>query len=397
MSTTSFASIEGEIQTEIFKYTSEKSPTFYFSSRTTFQTDSFLAHIRGYYESGARGTWMFDPNPFRYTTNLNDKGDQLWFGREHPLALNRPNRIDPYTALGHVWVQNQLEALDPVVDGWVGLGIVKNFDSNFKWTATYSPLFLPTFGPSLGINDRGEVNAARFARLPPESVRSGNATAPLRYKIQVGQISEILFQHQAFTGLSFENETTYSDIYFFTAPRPNPLVLKDGEFAVSAPNQSLLANASVKPQFPREYWAGTQYQFKNVMFYPSFEFVTNLQDMTQHYFSVTGYSQLTQRIRAAFGFLSHLGRTFDTPQLSDWLVFARLPIPLSDQMEFRTSLETTLQDLQQSFYWLNQIEYRVNRSLSVLGEIRLLSGQDNSYYGEWRAYDSYSCGVKWLW
>lgn len=398
------ASFEEDLQVQIFRYATETSPTFYLSSKSVFLTDNFLMKIDGYFESGSKGAWSLDPDPVRGILRLDDAGDSYFFvGRNHPLNFVRNVPVEPTSALGTVWAQNQLEALNPRVSGWIGGGLVLDLEKQWKFVAAYSPVFIPTFGPSLGFTDRGEMNPSRFARLPPTAASIGGIITPIRYKIEVGQLSELLFQHQAMLALSHDDEDVNLDGYVYTAPRPNPA--PDPQAAIGVNAFDVNAKVNVNVQFPREYFTGMRAQFKKVVFEPAVEYVQALDDLAERYVSLTGYFQalrlnpnLVRRTgsRASFGFLTHIGRQFDSPTFSDAFLFARVPVALTNTLEWRTMVQTTLLEARRSFYWINELEWSFSGSLSVLGAVRILTGEDDSYFGDWRDQDSYSAGVRYI-
>ncbi len=404
ISSISFATIESAIQTQFYQYASDTSPTFYLSEKTIFETRNFLTEFHAYDESGPKGAWSVDLDPLRYNLKLDGAGnDYVWLGREHPLNLTRSQQVEPFTAVGSIWVQNQLDALNPRVSGWVGLGLIKTITPGWKVNFAYSPLFLPTFGPSLGFTNQGDLNPSRFARLPPSQVETGGVTVPIRYQLQVGQLSQLLLQHQVFLAVANNTSAIDAEIFAYTAPVPNPVPLANANLAVGA--DTVNAQVQIQPQFPREYWSGARIQFKELLFQPALELAQNLKTTNYRIISLTNYFDLPQLnpfvikkpAKAAFGFLTHIGETFTDPQYSDCLAFIRLPFELTNEMTFRTMLQATLLNMRQGFFWSNELEYSFSTSFSILAAINILSGQDNSYFGDWRQEDSYAMGVKYKW
>jgi hypothetical protein len=400
----SHASFRDDLGAHIFQYASEEAPTFYLSNKSIFETESFLTKAELYFESGPRGSWTLDPDPIRYHFFLDEeKRTQVWAGRDHPLHLLEDRWIEPTSALGSIWVQNQLDALNPRVSGWIGGGIIHQFDESWKLVFTYSPLFLPTFGPSLGFSERGDLNPARFARLPPESVVTGGVTLPIRYQLRINQLSELLLRHQVFLGTSFSNNSTSIDTFAFTAPRPTAVPLTDATLAVT--QNSVNANVSINPQFPREYWGGIRVQRKDLPFKPALELVQNLEDYPNHLVSLTGYFKAPSlptgftnlSPRASFGVLAHFQKQFDAPQFSDFLLLLRVPFELTAKLISRTILQSTLLPSRRSLYWMNEFEYSIKSDFSVIAALRVLAGEDASYFGAWRNQSSISIGVKKIW
>lgn len=399
-----FASFSEELQTQIFQYASENRPTFYLNSKTVFQTERFLTRINTYYESGTQGTWSVDPDPLRYDIHLNDSGKSFfWIGREHPLNLTRSTPVEATDALGTVWAQNQLNALNPRVSGWIGTGLHQELGSHWTLLLAYSPIFLPTFGPSLGFSESGDLNPARFSRLPPASVDTGGVVLPIRYQLEIGQITDLVLRPQYFAGISHNDDSVNMDAYFYSAPRPNAVPLTTATLSVTP--TIVNAKVEIEPQFPREYWTGIRTQLKDLPFQPAAEFVQGLHKWTNHYFSVTGYFDSPQinphvadRItRGSFGLLTHLQQQFEDPQFSDLLVFLKLPLDLTNELSFRNILQATLLQAKRSFYWMSEFEYAFTKTFSAMTAIRILSGENYSYFGDWRSEDSYSIGLRYTW
>jgi hypothetical protein len=398
------ASFRSETDLRAFQYASENSPTLYFIGKPRVDTQNFLGKAELYFESGPRGTWSLDPDPVRYHFSPDEeKKTRIWVGRDHPLHLLEDRFIEPTSALGSIWVQNQLDALNPRVSGWIGGGLVHSPSQNWNLVLAYSPIFLPSFGPGLGFTERGELNPARFARLPPESVTTGGVTLPIRYQLRVGQLSELLLRHQVFLGSRFTAGQTSVEAFAFTAPRPDPVPLTSATLSVG--QNSVNANVLIQPQFPREYWSGIRIQQNDLPFKPAFELVQNLEEFPRHVVSLTGFFTPSRRPpspgdlspRASFGVLSHFQKRFDSPRFTDLLCFLRVPFELTARLIYRTILQTTLLPSRRSLYWMSELEYSIEAAFSAIASLRVLAGEDSSYFGEWRNQGSLSLGVRRTW
>jgi len=384
--------LNGVLETQVFQYASEDAPTFYLSNKTNYETPTFDGSIELYFESGPRGAWSFDPDPIRYHAFLDDLNQtEIWLGRSHPLDLIRNSRAEPTSALGSIWTQDQLNALSPKVSGWLGGGLIHEWAQGWKATLAYSPLFLPTFSPSLGFTERGDLNPARFARLPPSGVNTGGVTLPIRYQLRVDQLSELLFRHQAFLGIANSRESADFELYAYTAPKPDPVPITDATLAVS--QNQVNAHVSINPQFPREYWTGTRMQSKTILFKPALEFVQNLEDFSNHLVSLTGY----HGVQTSFGILTHLNKNRDSARFSDFLVFLKIPASITNRISLQSLIETTLISTRKSLYCMEELQYWINQTFSVLLGLRVLAGEDDGFFGAWRNQSSLSIGVLQKW
>jgi hypothetical protein len=266
---------------QVFKYAPDPSASLDLKDTLTYSSEHIYSQTHLYFASGPQGTWSFDPDPLKYTNFVDDDHHTMfWFGRDQPLSVVRGQTISPFSALGSIWAQNQSDALLPRVSGWIGAGFVQDISSNWKVLGTFSPIFLPTFGPSLGFDSSGNINPERFASLPPADANTGGVTVPIRYQLDTGNLANIVFHYQALTGVSFDNSDIHFDIYAYTAPKPDVVALTNSTLAVNSMNAN--AHVVINPEFPREYWSGTRLSFKNLPFTPAVELVQNLVDYPTH-------------------------------------------------------------------------------------------------------------------
>lgn len=388
------ASIHEDLQTQIYQYASEKNPVLNLSSKTTIKNDNFITKVITYVESGKRGTWSVDADPLRYDFRYNEEDNNfIWLGREHPLNLTRNDPVQVTDAIGNVWAQNQLNALNPRVIGWFSTGIHQHLTSDLVVLAAYSPLFLPTFGPSLGFSDTGgDLNPVRYARLPPASVNTGGVLLPIRYQLQLGQIKDLVFQNQYFTGLAYHNQNLYLEATYFSAPRPNAIPLTQASLQIT-PNL-VYANVQIDPQFPREHWTTYRAQLPGVAFEPAVEYVQGLHDYHQRYLSLSGSLRTAPNQKSNFGILTSFRNNPEDPEFSDLLAFISLPFQFTDALTMNSMVRSTLLRTRQSIYTMFELQYAFTSSLALLSSIRILAGENYSYFGDWRAEDSFTFGMR---
>jgi len=388
------ASIHEDLQTQIYQYASEKNPVLNLSSKTTIKNDHFVTKVITYLESGKRGTWSVDADPLRYDFRYDEEANNFfWLGREHPLNLTRIDPVQVTDAVGNIWAQNQLNALNPRVIGWFSTGIHQHLTSDLVVLAAYSPLFLPTFGPSLGFSDTGgELNPVRYARLPPASVNTGGVLLPIRYQLQLGQIKDLVLQNQFFSGLTYNNGDLYLEATYFSAPRPNAVPLTQSSLQITP--SLVYANVQIDPQFPREHWTTYRAQLLNVAFEPAVEYVQGLHNQNQRYLSVSGNLRTAPSQKANFGILTSFNKNPEDPEFSDLLAFVFLPLQFTDSLSLNSMIRSTLLRTRQSIFTMFELQYALSKSLSLLSSIRVLAGENYSYFGDWRAEDSFTFGMR---
>jgi len=146
-------------------------------------------------------------------------------------------------------------------------------------------------------------------------------------------------------------------------------------------------------------------QAKKLSFSPALEVVQSLEEFSNHVISMTAYFASPQinpfavkrTTRGSFGILSHIQKTFQEPQFSDGLLFLKFPLDLTYNFAYYTLVQGTLLPGRKSIYWLNELQYSLNKDTFLLLALRVLAGEDNSYFGAWRNQSSVSFGVKQLW
>ena len=389
------AKFESVLTPSALQYASENSPTIRITDKTIFSSNHFFGEGAFFFESGSKGTWTFDPDPFRYRLEWGgDLKQTLWIGRAHPLQNDDPHPIEPTSASGAIWVQNQMDALHPRVSGWIGAGYQLPIHPHWKLLFSYSPVFIPTFSPRLGFTDRGELNPARFARPPPNVVETDGVRLPIRYQLKLNQLSELLLRNQVFSGINFKSDFAQGDFYFYTGPKPDPVPLTNATLSVS--DSGLNAKVLIIPQFPREYWSGFRFKLKKWLFEPTLEFVQNLELKTYRLISIAGNFGPNSHF-SQFGLLTRLGNGPETPEFSNFLVFFNIPIILTHHLSTRMRIESTLLPGKRSLYWAQELEISLRSGFSSLLGISVLAGQDQSYFGAWRNESSMSVGVKKTW
>jgi hypothetical protein len=393
----SIAAFQEDLRTQFFQYATETNATLNLNSTTTIKTDHFISKFIGYVETGKRGTWNIDADPLRYDFHYDEeKNNFIWLGREHPLNLTRNDPVQVTDAIGNIWAQNQINALNPRVVGWFSTGILQHLNPNLVVVGAFSPLFIPTFGPSLGFNDSGDLQPVRYARLPPASVNTGGVLLPIRYQLELGQIKDLLLRNQYFAGIVYKNENVYLEATYFSAPRPNAVPITQSALQITP--QVVYAKVQIDPQFPREHWSTYRAQLLNVPLQPAVEFVYGIKSGQQQnhdqYLSLSGNLSTGFRQKASFGLLTSFQKNPEDPEFSDLLAFAYLPFHITDSWSLNTLVRSTLLNTRQSIYSMLELQYDLNQNLSLLSSIRVLSGKNYSYFGDWRSEDSFTLGMR---
>jgi hypothetical protein len=226
----------------------------------------FSTEFRGFHEAGPAGDWSVD-----FPQLYGHAGDptEFWLGRRLPWISS----VDPVaqmpawsSARSQAWVQNQSDVFEPMAVGWVGAGVVHPVMARTTLSVAYSPIFLPHFGPSVRLSPDLAAEASRYGRLPPQQVRIGEAVFPIRYRVDTGDLREILLQQQVYAELKHGEFSLVG----WSAPNPEPEVDPRAELLLRDESSRVLVTA--RPRFVRQDFAGLLWNSRHARAEALYEF-----------------------------------------------------------------------------------------------------------------------------
>jgi hypothetical protein len=354
--------------------------------------------VHSFFESGKSGDYSFDADPvlFRFPI-ATGSNSHIWFGRTHPFVEDGEGSVSPTSAVGSSWVQNQSDALSPRVAGWPGIGGRIGFSGALNLTVGWSPVFLPSFGPTLKLSESDEVSGSRFSRLPPRYVKVGGARLPLRYRVETGDLMDLVFQHQGYAGLSLNTQWSRFKFFAWSAPNPNPSLDANAKVKVNAKAAHVLVTA--EPSFHRQIFTGARWEVPVKYVRPAAETVYehesgdlkisgNLTFFDK--FQIGALHTLTQEKAEA--------SLLPSPRYDKDLIWAEA-WGYYFKRKFRPSLryEKHFTDDAEGSWIRPRADYFFSETFNLFGTISLLTGQDTSYFGAWRDLDSVTLGATYTW
>jgi hypothetical protein len=358
------------------------------------------ARLYSFYESGAGGDYSLDVDSTALRVPLSSDA-HLWFGRVQPLSEGyNHTELTSTDAIGANWVQNQSDALTPRVSGWIGTGVHFRTDSGFTFTAAYSPIFLPSFGPRVDYSSSDDSSGSRFARLPPQCVVINGQCIPLRYQIDVGQLSSILLQNQGTASVGYETKVIDAHAMFWSAPNPNPGTNTQGQLRFQQ-NNGVNVLVTADPYFERQDFAGFDVSLlamPGLVVVPSIAGAIETQNG-----QVTLSAKLNIYRNFKLGYLTSFNNPPSdspvvTPLYPDRLVWAEYdadPIlgRITPSMRVEQHIIPGAED-----HWIHpKVDFLVDRKTTLFASASILEGTDNSYFGTWRALSSVAFGGRYQW
>lgn len=388
------------------QYANESKPTPRFDLQLKWNSPNRLHQIglTSFVEFGAGGNMTFDPDPVVFRVPIGTA--RVFFGRTNPM-FEGATKVVPTArdAIGAVWAQNQLDPLSPRATGWIGMGasIPLLSKNRLSLVAQYSPIFLPHFTPSLGIDEEGRVNASRFARLPPAWVNYDAGQIPIRLKIDTGPILQIIRQDQAFVGLDHASPNIEASVSVWTAPRPDPKIASSGKLLVNGGNSmapDLAAMVTAYPSFPRQNFLGTRFRLSRVFGSPEFQSAFLFgqgQPMSQQGGVISASWTPLRSLR--LGFLDAIGTLRATDaDYTDRLVWAEYLYDINRSWVSSARIDQHVLTSRTGSYFSAMLGYSPPATdWQIQARAGFLAGENAAYYGAWRNMDSVWLGAKSVW
>lgn len=386
-------------------YARQASPNFRLSLSGDWKSEdgAWDTYVNGFYEAGQKPFWNIDPDPVVYRRNWSDGG--AFIGRTFPLTegqrMPRPHVTD---AIGSVWGQNQKDPMDMRVSGWIALGAHQNVGSGFSLSAAYSPIFIPTLDASIGFSNFADLQPDRWARLPPASLQVNSETlVPIRYDLELGRLSSILFQDQAALSIRYSAPFWETSLSAWSAPDPIPGPVTEGHLWVT--ESEARANVTIIPSFPRRNILGWRL-FAN----QAFSFPIDIQLTYEPMRTRTIASlriQLSQDLE--LGYLD----SFEDPHAGDPAAGGRIGL-YSDRLVWAQGKVDLFKGRTQSLWLTLRVEqhllggfegtrlspgmtYSPGSRWRIYAQAHVLSGGERSYFGLWRSIDHAFVGGTYLW
>lgn len=356
-------------------------------------------HLKMFHESGSYGDWDVNPDDTLFRFSLSN--GHIWTGLGHPLREAQSQDSDPVpvsSAIGANWVQNQTDALTPKTLGWVGAGAHVQLGGGFYSTLAVSPIFLPTFGPRLSLSESEAPSGSRFTRLPPLYFDLDGKILPMRYRLKTGDISKIILQPQAFVGIGRKDSTSDFGLMAWSAPSPDPDTNPSGKLRVT---DDINVIVTAVPKFPRQTFLAARWAGEGLKLSPELQGTYEIRSR-----ELTLSAALRPSENFAFGWLNTFTgkgpqsaaapETTTTANYAENLAWLEARTMIAGRLEPSLRIERHL--AKASGQWLApRVSYQWNSGLALFLNGSILTGQERSYFGNWRSLDSVSMGAHYRW
>lgn len=357
-----------------------------------------VGYLGGFIETGGQGDRSFDVD--RVVIPLGP----VWLGRTHPLLNPERRDLDPYSAIGNAWAQNQSDALQPRVVGWIGGGANVAIRPTTTLRLAVSPVFLPSFGTRLNLSATDAATGSYFSRLPPDTVTVNGVALPLRYRLRTGNLRDIVLQPQALLAWSEKTRIGQFTVVGWSAPSPAPAVAADAVLQIQA--DQIQALATVVPTFARQNFLGFAYDgaTRDRRLGYSAQIIYELTRQVPSASASLAYAP-ARAWRLRLGLLHRFAATGDAATTPVAVVEARRDDRLMTaevSYGWRSWLVSLFAQRNwagaESGQWTSfSVRKGVARHVSASLQTSVLSGANGSFFGNWRALDQISLGVTLLW
>ena len=258
-------------------------------TRDRRETGFFLStHLQ--FEAIGKNGINFDLDRLGYLSR--ESWGTVTVGRVHPWELeelpvqenglpNPSQKLGPWSLHGQTQSQNlglelgfpmqtnEIGAFrSPFLAGWVGVHIhvPESATIPISFSASASPLFIPTIGGQVRFSEDESTQTGRFGRTPPEKIEVSGTDLPLYYRLNTDHIwDDILLQPQFMIQAShhstssaiegaFRSARWSSHFWISRAPQPDPAAKASGTIRVSG--DEITALAEITPSFPQRWTFG---------------------------------------------------------------------------------------------------------------------------------------------
>lgn len=104
------------------------------------------------------------------------------------------NVNEHYWMLGNMNAQQGMQLLSEKQEGLIGLYAERKFDERFKLSIFFSYLYVPPLNPGINVEDGKISSNSEWVRRPPEFTIIENKKVPIRYNINMPEISDVVFK-----------------------------------------------------------------------------------------------------------------------------------------------------------------------------------------------------------
>lgn len=343
------------------------------------------------FESLERRDLSLDLDRFWYQFSLDGKKDtqRLYIGRIHPYNISQnPAAENPFgllaknqartmgLLLGYGYDGLSLEP-KPLLMGWLGLHYWGESD-NFGWGFSASPFFLPDSGPEIFLSPNSPVSVGRFARRPSETVVINGQTLPIRYELDRSKLfSEVIFQPQ-WMGTAKIKWNSKNTLWLNVSRSPTPETSFNANSIIRVDANRADVLAIVRPQYLEKWEASltNAYQFAEI-----FHLITNVYANS---FQNWGWELGIHSKIFNIGLMNEYSPQKVVGAYGEWLLSAGLHFKLG-VFELYSGLMT---HLTQSDLWARAaIQYPIEKNMTLNFGTDIFTGNEQSYFGEWRTND----------
>jgi len=345
----------------------------------------------------------FDLGTTAYRQGL---GDYLLFsfGRFYPLEeFSEYYEKSSIDAVGINWSVNEKNPslVRPV--GWLGIGSRVRLYKNLTLGFQYSPLFIPTLGPTIVYSkDDAPSSESPFARLPPASVKLDAETQlPLRIALDEIDMRKLLLQDQFFAALNYTYPELFSlSLFAWDSPSPTPTTTTTEMLRVSGDDVYILVNATAA--FPRRQRTGVALSSTFIDMQAVYEQAGGLLTLSSA-LKLYSYLQIgfLHTIRGAqnndAGDSGEESGEIVSPLLDEKMAWISASLPLFYSLKLSGRLLKNMNVVNDGASLNLTAQYDFTSYASIYSTLQLFAGGDNSYFGTWRNLDFITTGVSARW
>jgi len=331
---------------------------------------------------------------------------EITIGR-HEIAWSP---VDMHWGFGFINNRVNFDFYDVGQEGLTGLSFNRDYRNGVKLHLFGSILYVPELNPALDIDsEKGTITSrSAWAKPPASSTRINNEDIPIKYKVDMPQLSEIVLRPSAGASLSYQTEHFKYEVFYLKKPE-NKITI-GAEVLYVNQQESVFVNAKPQVYYHNVLGANVVYTNGKTQMYAAS--LSNIPDTYPDGNQVvTDYTKLeTEKIREdyiALGFnrgsdkfnysINYIARVSEYDKVDDilaqnprWSQALNLRISTILNRFLSASADLKFDTITKDRIFMFQADYNFNRNMRLSAGLRVIGAEDGekTYWSDYVANDA---------
>jgi len=318
--------------------------------------------------------------------------------------------VDTHWGFGFVNNRVNFDFYDVGQEGLTGISFKRDYRNGVKLHMFGSIVYLPELNPALDIdNDQGTITSgSAWAKPPARTTRMNNEDIPIKYKVEMPPLSEIVLRPSAGASLSYQTEHFKYEVFYLK--KPENRITIGAEVLYVNQDEAVFVNAKPQVYYHNVLGANVVYTNGKTQIYAAS--LSNIPDTYPDGNQViTDYTKIeTQKIREdylAFGFnrgsdkfnysINYIARVSAYDKTEDilaqnprWSQALNLRVSSIFNRFLSASADLKFDTITRDRIFMMQTDYNLNRNMRLSAGLRLIGAEEgnNTFWSDYVANDA---------